>query len=349
MAYIGIYCAFGLLTIILAIILNSTLGIDSNKRAKRWNTLLSISGTTMVSSLVFAFVMSGNAAGTGDRIGIFMAIMPVFITHMIFLITTLLKKEKYKPEIIRYNKNSIITAVIIVVLTGILIAVPKIIGNIQESKKDYNKIYMSELQYLTAKYGDHGFEAIGEGKQTAPADQLFRNERVLYYYAQILEPTSGTKFTIYKNAGKYKENFLERYYSEITNKYLQKYNVSTSFYLMLSSESEKIPDNFGRIPTLDELSEKITGFSEVTITKNDFYYADKDSQLSFLKELSYDLAKCLVQEFKIGKNTKLKFEFDGNRELTDIACYYINISNYKVIISDSEKNALVSLDLTKVK
>lgn len=345
--YMGIYLVFALISVILQVVLNLTLKNKTNKKNKIWNMLLGVSVATIIFDIVLCCVMNINAAGMGDRVGIIFAACPFSIVHIVLCVMTFTKKEKYTPEIIRYNKHFIITGLIVLILMGTIIAIPKIIESISESQKDYNKIYASELNFLTRKYGDQNFEVVGEGDQTAPADRMFGNPRVLYHYALILEPTSGARIRVYENMGKYEDNFIEQYYPELIEKYLKKYDVSISFYLIDSVGSE-IPNDFGHIPTLDELSERMRKYDEATITKRDYYYTDKNSELSFLKELSHDLATCLVREFKIGKDTKFKFRFIGMIDVIDETCYDINIQDYTLTITDKEKNVLDSLDLATI-
>lgn len=331
--YESIYCGFGLIILIMQIVLNSSLDSRPNGRTKIWNILLGFSVVAVIFDIVYICIMTTKAGvgGLGTRTVLFIAIF--FVAHIIVLASTFVKKAKYKPEIIKYNKTFIITTLIMIIFSGILVATPRIC----EKLKNYNQIYASELQFLTKKYGDQNFEAIGDGDVTSPTDRPFGSPRLIYHYVTILEPTSGAKFRVHDST----DNFVERYYSALLNKYLKKYNVSTSIDLTTNN----MPNNLGRIPTLDELSKEMGKYDYIVLNMYDFNYNDKDSELSILKELSYDLATCLVREFKIEKDTKLRFEIcDMYRKIR----YYINIQDYSLVITDSKKNPLASLDLSTI-
>lgn len=146
--YGTIYLSFGLATIVLQWILHKILRNKPNKRATIWNIILGISVASIISDVLIYCVTSKNLIATEARIGLVILGAAFLITHIILCVKGVEKRNEYKGENIKLNKNFVITGLLVIIIAGILIPIPK---TIKET---------SVINYLKDKYGDDNYEIV---------------------------------------------------------------------------------------------------------------------------------------------------------------------------------------------
>lgn len=250
---------------------------------------------------------------------------------------------------VRDIKKFIIVLLILILIIGIIVGIVGITSLIKI--KGFKEKYAEEIAYLSTKYGKDTFEVIGEGEETAPSGQLFGSRQVLYTYAKVKEKDSGVTFAINKeNNGVYSESFLQQYYKNIIDKYLEKDNAE----IIMQIAELKIPDDCGFVPTLTELNKYGAIYSINIISNNDFTNANSNDELNYLKKLSYNLATCLFKDLKekdLSLDIKCQasiyeegnFGFPSRKDL-----YSIKIMNNILSIIDKKGQELATLDISKL-
>jgi hypothetical protein len=146
--YGTIYLSFGVATIVLQWILHKILRNKPNMREKIWNMILGISVASIISDVLICCFTSKELINTGARIGLVILCAAFLITHIILCVKGVEKRNEYKEENIKFNKNFVITGLLVILIAGILIPIPKIIKE------------TSVINYLKDKYGDDKYEIV---------------------------------------------------------------------------------------------------------------------------------------------------------------------------------------------
>ena len=340
--YLKTYLGFGLATMIMQIILYFALDNNPNTRTKRWNWLFGFSVAIIIADVAFAVVMSMNAIGW-DMLSDAIVLLPFLITHIALLTSGTTKKDKYKPEIIRLNKSFIIIALITLLISGTMVAMPLIIRRV------------NVLNHLRKNYGEDNYEIVKIYNKSHLNDAIHK-----YYdgYAATVKAHNAKKvYTV--NVSKtgefshddvitmeeYEENVrkvdesmqkiirvnnIEKHYVDELERVIgKKYNIDS---IDIDLTNEKVPDT-SEIPTFDELVKD--GALTSIHMRNKHYKYSKEESKKYIDDLATDLVTYMAKELKISKDSKLTVFVNISTESSkEIASYWIKIENNIVKIID---------------
>ena len=288
---------------------------------------------------------------------IFWGILILFILQGVvgLFIGKKIKKETNELSNIRYKKISfkafIITAISFILVLIFSMNIPKLIkSNIEDS------IETDTINYLNNKYGDYGFSVINISERygyNGIVQKYLTGYNITINSSSInknFQVSSGTKHESFS------DDFIYSYYEDFFNsieynqinqklltdvnseidsleKYLKQYNkISIRRLTKVNIDSSVIPDNYGKIPSIDELY-KLTKQNtlnyelEIIIDNNAI-----DRKVYSIKE-----AKEILETLRL--DPKIKFSLSG---LT----VYKNKKVYKVYSSEEELMDKLIIDLS---
>ena len=343
--YMIIFIIFALITLILQIIMFNMLSTNPNKREGRWNRLLGLSAATIVLDVAFGIAMMLNTIGW-DAITILIIFTPLLGGHITLFAIGATKKEKFKPEIIKFNKQFVITGLITLLLGGIIIAVPII-----------NR-HVTVLNYLKDRFGDDDYEIVDIYNRSHLNDAI--HEYYNGYGARVKAHKANKVYTVTVSTS----GSISATSSETINEYDErnkKYEESISLYLEATRVVEEYENRIGKFlkekhnidkvslhtdynkkmktdetMTWDDCVKSGTVYA-ISIKKKNYIYNEKDGP-NYVKRVATDLIVYLVNELKLPEDIEFTiymdiYDSDPNRD-TNINVY---IKNGTVEIWDTSK------------
>lgn len=333
----SIFFIFCIIEIIIQIV--SIKKLKKFKNNKYWNTFVGITIASYISCPIAYSILIYEAADLGEGLlGLFICAFS-FISNLILTIIGLINKKNIKNTSIKTTKRAFFVATLGIIINIIVIIIIPIINKTVTNKLIVNNV----TNYLNNKYGDHQFE-IYRIEKSYTYNGIIEADHTGYKVI-ILSPELKDYITLYiygTNPTKAEiigEDFIQKYYDEIINKYLlSKYNVEFDIWVA----EENISNTFGKIPTFDELiSNNAISNTYIIAKKNSNYNYDDniDGRINYLKDLSLDLINYLniSQDFNI--------EFDRWNNQDSYTCN-IEISNNTIKITDHDKK-VYELDVSK--
>lgn len=151
------------------------------------------------------------------------------------------------------HKKIILSLIIIIIIAMLYFTISFF------QKKDINnndKSFFQEediISYLNGKYGNHGFKVVYFKKNDNCLDDFIQKEYTSYYWRVS---STSTNSNIDVNSRSYgdnipdsiSENFLQLYYIYNTR-------IKDGISFLVRIDEKKIPDDYGRVPTITELLE----------------------------------------------------------------------------------------------
>lgn len=343
--YMGIFIVFALIVLFLQIIIFNMLSTNPNKRAGRWNRFLGLSAATIILDIAFGAAMSLNAIGW-DMLGILIILTPFLGGHITLFAIGATKKEKFKPEIIKFNKQFVITGLITLLLGGIIIAVPII-----------NR-HVIVLNYLKDRFGEDDYEIVDIYDRSHLNDAIHE-----YYngYGACVKAHKANKVYIVTVST---SGSISASSSQTINEYDEKnkeYEKDMSLYVEARKVEEEYENRIGTFlkethnidkvslhtdynkkmktdetMTWDDLVKSGTVYA-ISIEKKNYIYNEKDGP-NYVKRVATDLIVYLVNELKLPEDIEFTiymniYDSDPNRD-TNINVY---IKNGTVEIWDTSK------------
>lgn len=150
-------------------------------------------------------------------------------------------------------------------------------------------------KYLTEKYGDNHFKVIDVGydfEMSTLFDYSKKEGYLVTYKCDELESFVSIK-GIYPNISDISDNFLQKYYYTDMRSRIPKEKIKSAILNKIKNEFDaniqevnfsdyeiylKIPDDFGRIPTIDEIENDINLYRVSSVRYTTILEADKEEE-----------------------------------------------------------------------
>lgn len=304
---VGLFFVFCVISIILQI--NLIVKLKKTADYKYWHLFLSVNIISLLSVIIADLVFMETLKGFNSTIFALFTCGSAFVTNLILYFIG--KKISKSVKKVNLDLRSLSLSGIILLLNIVIFIITPFLINVFINISIENSV----VKYLNNKYGNNDFEVFNIEKDYTSSGIIdsYHTGYVITVYSKPLnksfEVRTGKNFTDYKdykdafldvfkdNYEKYRENLLEEINIKVEKlqNYLKRYSKISLEKVKgfdLDSAFGKIPNNYGKVPTVKELCELAEDYVLnhslcITFDIDDIYYKlDSTEKIDYYIEIA---------------------------------------------------------------